>query len=142
MAWPQLPQRGFREQSLAQAIVGFPGLVVDAGRGHMYVDRVRAERDLDRLELAYLTHDLGYAALAEEDAAGLSELARQRDTVRGVLALKGQLLGPISLAAQLTDEQQRPLIYDAMLFEALTHHLCLRAAWQNARLAELHATAM
>jgi hypothetical protein len=139
-SWPQLPQRNFREQSLVQAAIGFPGLVIDSERGQIYVDRRRAEEELNRLELAYLKRDLGYAAQSEEEAAGLSELLRQRDSIRNVLAFKGQLLGPISVAAQLTDEQQRPLIYDPMLFEALTHHLCLRAAWQYSRLAELGVT--
>jgi hypothetical protein len=140
VAWPQLPQRSAREQSIAQAAFGFPGLMVDDARGLIYVDRAAAERDLDRLDLAYLQHDLTRAALAEEDAAGLAELVRQRDSVRGLLAVKGQLLGPVSLAAQLTDERQRPLIYDEMFFEALAHHLYLRAAWQCAQLASICPT--
>lgn len=140
LSWPQLPQRSFREQSLVQAAIGFPGLVVDPGRGHVYVDRAIAERGLERLGLAYLTHDITYAALSDEDAIGLAELIRQRDSLRGVLAIKGQLLGPISLAAQLTDENQRPLIYDNMYFEALGQHLHLRAAWQIAQLADLFPT--
>lgn len=140
LTWPQLPQRSFREQGLVQAAVGFPGLVIDPGRGHVYVDRAIAERGLDRLGLAYLTHDISYVALADEDALGLMELVRQRDSLRNVLAVKGQLLGPISLAAQLTDERQRPLIYDQMYFEALVQHLHLRAAWQTAMLADLFPT--
>jgi hypothetical protein len=137
LAWPQLPQRGFREQSFVQSAIGFPGLVIDAERARIYVDRRSAEREIDRLALAYLENDLTYAALADDDVAGLTELFRQRDSLRGVLALKGQLLGPISLAAQLTDERQRPLIYDSMFFEALGQHLRLRAAWQEMRLSNL-----
>jgi hypothetical protein len=140
LAWPQLPQRSFREQSLHQAAAGFPGLVVDAVRGQIYVDRAVAEHGMDQLGLAYLTNDLTRAALSEEDTAGLAELVRQREGLRGVLAVKGQMLGPVSLAAQLTDEHQRPLIYDEMFFEALAHHLHLRAAWQSAQLAQLHPT--
>lgn len=140
LTWPQLPQRSFREQGLVQAAVGFPGLVIDPGRGHVYVDRAIAERGLDRLGLAYLTHDISYAALSDDDALGLAELHRQRDSLRNVLAVKGQLLGPISLAAQLTDERQRPLIYDQMYFDALVQHLHLRAAWQTAQLAEISPT--
>jgi hypothetical protein len=142
VAWPQLPQRSFREHSLVQAALGFPGLVIDATKQQIYVDRAVAERELDRLELAYLTSAATGAALADDYAAGLSELVRQRDTLRGILLLKGQLVGPISLAAQLTDERQRPLIYDRALFDALVHHLHLRAAWQSSQLAELCPTTM
>jgi hypothetical protein len=136
LTWPQLPQRSFREQGLVQSLIGFPGAVIDAMHARAYVDRSAAERDLDRLGLAYLENDSDYAALAEDDAAGLDEVLRQSYTAQMPLALKGQLMGPISLATHITDEQQRPLIYDDVLFEALTQHLRLRAAWQEARLRE------
>jgi hypothetical protein len=137
LAWPQLPQRSFREQGFVQSAIGFPGLVIDATHARVYVDRARAENEMDRLALAYLQDRSPYAALAADDAPGLDELARQRDAARGALALKGQLLGPISLAAQLTDEHDQPLIYDDMLFDALAQHLRLRAEWQETQLLEL-----
>jgi hypothetical protein len=136
LAWPQLPQRSFREQSFVQSAIGFPGLVIDAARSRVHVDRRAAEHGLDRLALAYLENDIDYAALAPDDAAGLDELLRQGYTLKGTLALKGQLLGPISLATQITDDRQRPLIYNDTLFDALVQHLQLRAAWQEARLRE------
>src|SRR5262245_13271771 len=132
LAWPQLPARGFREQSFVQSAVGFPGLVVDAAQRRIFVDRAAAERGLDRLALAYLNDDIDHAALGPEDAIGIAELLRQSESLRGARALKGQLVGPISLAAHLTDDRQRPLIYDEMYLEALCHHLRLRAAWQEA----------
>jgi hypothetical protein len=138
LTWPQLPQRSFREQSFVQSAIGFPGLVIDPIHSRVYVDRGRAEREMDRLALAYLQDRSTYAALAPDDASGLEELTRQRDSLRGALALKGQLLGPISLAAQLTDEHDQPLIYDDMLFDALVQHLRLRAEWQEAQLLELN----
>jgi len=140
LAWPQLPQRGFQEQSFVQSAIGFPGLVIDAPQSRIYVDRAMAERAMDRLSLAYLENECEAHGLAPDSAAGLAELLRLGETPRGVLALKGQQLGPISLAAQLTDEHERPLIYDDMLFEALTQHIGLRAAWQEARLGELSGT--
>lgn len=76
LAWPQLPQRSFREQCLVQSIIGFPGLVVDAAALRVYVDRNEAERQIDSLLLAYLEHTIGYAALSADDAAGLAELTR------------------------------------------------------------------
>ncbi|MFN8566745.1 MAG: hypothetical protein U0Z44_04325 [Kouleothrix sp.] len=138
LAWPQLPQRSFREQSFVQSMLGFPGLVIDASKARVYVDRRRAERELDRLGLAYLEDRYTYGALDGEDAPGLDELVRQGDALHGSLALKGQLMGPISLATQLTDEHDQPLMYDDMLFDALVQHLSLRAEWQEARLSELN----
>jgi len=137
LAWPALPRLNRREQSLTQSALGFPGLTLDASSARVYVDRKRAERELDQLTLAYLESDSGYAMLAPEDASTLYELLRQGEAGRGIRALIGQTLGPISLALQLTDEQQRPLIYDDMLFDAITQHLRLRLMWQEASLSEL-----
>jgi hypothetical protein len=140
LAWPQLPQRSFREQSFVQSAIGFPGLVIDAERSRVHVDRKLAEQAVDRLGLAYLEDRNLYAALAADDAAGFEELLRQGDAARGARAVKGQIMGPISLAAQLTDERDSPLIYDEMLFEALAQHLGLRAEWQEGRLRGVNAT--
>ena len=138
LAWPQLPRRSFREESYVQSMQGFPGLVLDASQSRLYVDRRRAEQEMNALGLAYLEDRYSYTALNADDAAGLDELLRQGETLRGSRALKGQLMGPISLAAQITDEHDRPLIYDDMLFDALVQHLELRAEWQQARLSELN----
>lgn len=139
LAWPQLPQRGLRDQSFVQSMLGFPGLVIDPTQSRIYVDRRQAERELDALGLAYLQNRNAYGALAVEDAPGLEEMLRQGESLRARHALKGQLLGPVSLAAQITDEHDQPLMYDEMLFDALVQHLSLRAEWQEARLSEWNA---
>lgn len=139
LAWPQLPQRSFREQFLVQSIIGFPGLVVDATTLRVYVDHDEAERQIDSLLLAYLEHSIGYAALSTDDAAGLAEMVRSGGG-RDLRAVKGQILGPISVALQLTDEHEQPLIYDDMLFDAIAQMLRLRVAWQELRLSEVSPT--
>src|SRR4029450_5909396 len=136
LAWPQLPRRGFREQGFVQSAIGFPGLVIDAPQARVYVDRARAERALDRLGLDYLENDIAGHGLAADDAAGLAEILRQGEAPRGTLALKVQPLRPISLAAQLTDERERPLIYDESRFEALTQDLAVAATGRGARLGQ------
>ncbi|MCS6842141.1 MAG: hypothetical protein NZ701_15350 [Roseiflexus sp.] len=136
LAWPQLPQRSFREQCLVQSIIGFPGLVVDAAALRVYVDRNEAERQIDSLLLAYLEHTIGYAALSADDAAGLAELIRSGGR-RDLRAVKGQILGPVSVALQLTDEREQPLIYDDMLFDAIAQMLRLRVAWQELWLSKI-----
>ncbi len=138
LAWPQLPQRSFREQCLVQSMIGFPGLVVDAAAQRVYVDRNEAERQIDTLLLAYLEHTVSYAALGVDDAAGLAEIVRGGG--RDLYAVKGQILGPISVALQLTDEHEQPLIYDDMLFDAIAQMLRLRVAWQELQLSEISPT--
>lgn len=131
-----LPQRGFREHASIQSVLGFPGLVLDPHSKRVYVDRTEALPKLDHLALAYLQNQVAFAALAPDVLPLLTELRRLRG-VFAVQAIKINVTGPISLSLQLTDEQQRPLAYDAMLLEALAQHLTLRAAWHVAQLADL-----
>ena len=136
LTWPQLPQISFREQSFVQSAIKFPGLVLDQSTARIYVDRTDVEKEQIRLALAYLEHNAAYAAWSPHDALGLAELEYQATALRETRALKGQIMGPISLALQLTDEHQRPLIYDERLLEALGHFIWLRVIWQESYLSE------
>lgn len=126
---PILPHRSFREQEYVQSASGFPGLVLEPEAERVYVDRTNLERDIDRLSLAYLQDDLTFAAFKSENAPLLMEWLHRLEQRTERQAIKCQTVGPISLGLQLTDDQQRPLIYDPMLHEALAQHLVLRVSW-------------
>ena len=111
LAWPQLPQRSFREQSVVQSMLGFPGFVIDEAQSRAYVDRRRAERELDRLGLAYLEDRYTYVALSADDALGLDELLHQAEALRGVQALKGQ-------------KEILPLVYAAVHIPGMLNNHC------------------
>ena len=128
--WPQLPQRSFRERSVVQAAWGFPGVVVDERQRRVFVQRAASEAALPQLSLDFLQRRDNRAALTPTEAAGLFAMLPWLGNQPEQVGCKGQLLGPISLAAQLTDEAQIPLIADAVLFEGLVQHLCQRARWQ------------
>lgn len=134
-AWPAVPGRSFRETLLVQAAAGFPGLTIDPAYERISVDHAAAEIGLDRLGLAYLRGEPGLGALSAEHASGLGELLRLLGHGHKARALKGEMLGPVSLALQLTDEEDRPLAYDPALREALLHHLALRVAWHYEQLS-------
>jgi hypothetical protein len=128
--WPQLPQRSFRERSVVQAAWGFPGVVVDERQRRVFVQRAVSEAAVPQLSLDFLQRRDNRAALTPAEAAGLFAILPWLGNQPEQAGCKGQLLGPISLAAQLTDEAQIPLIADAVLFEGLVQHLCQRARWQ------------
>lgn len=140
LTWPQLPQRSFRERIHIQSASGFPGLVIDELTGQVYVDQNQAGTALDRLSLAYLQEDIGVGELTSNDAAGLMELLRTPAASFRAQAITSYMMGPVSLALHLTDEQHRPLIYNPMLLEALTQHLVMRVAWLSDKLTNLTDT--
>lgn len=137
LTWPQLPKRLLSEHRFIRSISGFPGLVVDNQTETLYVDRTKAEQDIDRISLAYLTNTIARGALNSNSSSGLIELLTvPRGWFEGV-AISTYLIGPISLGLYLTDEQQRSLMYDPILLEAITQLLALRVAWVSAQLANL-----
>ncbi|MFV9505119.1 MAG: hypothetical protein AB4911_11205 [Oscillochloridaceae bacterium umkhey_bin13] len=127
-----LSQRDPRDAALSLAAVGFPGLSLDAERERGSLTNPTTETELSRLGLAYLRGERASAALPHEQATALAETLRQLQRPHCVRA---ELTGPVSLALQLVDSDERPLAYDPALREALVQHLVLRAAWLRDQLA-------
>jgi hypothetical protein len=130
VVWPQLPQRSFRERSIVQSLWGFPGVHIDEAQRRIYVERADAEAALDTLALDFLLRRDTRPVLSPAEAMGLFAVLPFMAGFDAAIGCKGQLLGPISLAVQVTDEQQNPLIASGPLFEAVVQHVCQRAAWQ------------
>jgi methionine synthase II (cobalamin-independent) len=139
-AWPQLPRRSFKENMYAQYSEGFPGVVVDEGHERIWVDRSRdLDGGLERLYAAYMENDLDFAAISAEYAAGFHAFL---DVAAGRSwpAVKGSVTGPISWGLTVTDEDERAILYDDSLADAVAKHLRLKAAWQERELRKLSNT--
>ena len=124
--WPQLPKRSPKENIYLQFSEGFPGLVVEG-------DKPRIERigDFDlALEKLLTARDDNFDMypISADHAAGLYALPNllSQSTI-----VKGQITGPISLGLCITDSQNRGIIYDDTLAEALGKFLRLKARWQE-----------
>jgi hypothetical protein len=135
-AWPQLPQRSYRENMYAQYSERFPAVIVDLEAERTFVDRSRdLDPELERLYVAYLENDLDYGRTAPEYAAGLHFLLDNPGLLsKSPTALKGQVTGPISWGLVVVDENRRPLLYDEALADAIAKHLRLKASWQEEQL--------
>jgi len=134
--WPQLPRRSPLENMYTQFSQRFPGLVVDSEANRIYVDR---EADLDpaleRLYLAYLNNDLEFGLVTPDYAAGLEAFFQRLPQHRAtLLAIKGQVTGPVSWGLRVSDQARRPLLYDEILADAIAKFLRLKAAWQEQQL--------
>jgi len=135
--WPQLPRRTYLENMYVQFSEGFPGVTLADQR--IYVDRQGGlEPALERLYLAYFDSDLSLGRMGHQYAAGLGALLRREVALpQGLLALKGQVTGPVSWGLTVVDQNRRPILYDEVLCEAVAMHLRLKAAWQERELARL-----
>lgn len=137
VTWPRLPKRSFREQLFVQGAAGFPGIKIDNVAKRVYVDQHEAQEGIHHISLAYLRNNHAVGALSADHAAALTELLRIPGNVFGGSAIQSQQVGILSLGLYLTDEQERPLLYNPMLFEALVHLTALRSAWLSAKCATL-----
>jgi len=133
-AWPQLPKRSQLENMYAQFSQGFPGIVLENDK--VYVKRTA---DFDsQIEQLYndasedKPDDYGISA---EYAAGLHAFLALKERRPGMV--KGQLTGPITWGLCVTDREQRGILYDDLLAEALAKFLRLKAMWQERFLRQI-----
>ncbi len=120
--WPQLPNVSYSEDTYVQTIRGFPGAVVD----HQGL-RILFDEDLFYAGLEdYLELDPGddLFAVSPDDSltyAGFLERASPE-----YAALRGQFMGPISLALMVKDGEGKPVIYRDDVRELVIRHVANR----------------
>ncbi|MBO8128601.1 MAG: hypothetical protein H0Z39_05310 [Peptococcaceae bacterium] len=143
--WPQLPQRGSQEGFVLQ----FLNPLVENGllerRGEKVFFATDAPDWADRLANFYAL----YLAIEEGDEAVLNEFGMPESAAAGFYAfleevphlieraqaLKGQIVGPLTVGFQLTDQGGRPAYYDEQIRDVIVKNLALHARWQARTLA-------
>ena len=135
--WPQLVNKSFLEDMMAQFTERMPGIEVDPGAKKVFINRKRdIKKEIGELNERYASEDLEYFSFSEDYAAGFYEyLYRLKNYDNAILDyLKGQITGPVSLSFTVSDEKGIPLFFDEDLREAALKTLCARARWQAAKL--------
>ncbi|MFC2017323.1 methionine synthase [Chloroflexota bacterium] len=133
-AWPQLPKRSFLENMYVQFSQGFPGVVVK--EDSIYVDRSQElDKPLEQLYAAYLENNIDKYPTSPDYAAGLSSFLSIENL--SPLAVKGQIIGPISWGLTVTDDSRRAILYDDTLADAAAKLLRLKASWQEKTLSQI-----
>ena len=125
-AWPQLPQRSNLENMYIQYSEGFPGVVVEGSKIH--VER-SAEFDarLEKLYNAAAENNVDDYGISPGYAAGLHAFTAIEE--HHPRMVKGQITGPISWGLCVTDSEQRGILYDELLADAVASFLRLKAIW-------------
>lgn len=142
--WPQMVRRGYAEDMVPQGTRGFPGLVADPEARQVRLDP-GLPREMALAEFYELVWQdtLEPFALAPEEAAGFFALSRAVAALPSPPpALKGQVVGPVTLAGMVKDEQDKPVLFDAEFTQALALGLAKKAAWQAAHFRNLGAEAV
>ncbi len=142
--WPQLVRRGYAEDMVPQGARGLPGLVADpAARVVRLNPEVSREIALAEFYEVLWRDDLEPFSLTPEEAAGFFALCRMAaGQTPPPLGLKGQVVGPVTFAGMVKDDQEKPILYDRELTQAVSLGLAKKAAWQAHRFRELGAEAV
>ena len=127
--WPQMPQRSERESIVGQGLGVVEKLIERRNDGYGYQVQ---QGKLEAL-LAILHQSNG--ELSAENAAGFGafEEALSSGVFDSAIAVKGQIEGPITLAAYLF-HKDRPFLADPALFAAIAFHISQIIRWQIERL--------
>ncbi len=141
-AWPQLPNRSFLEDCFVQFCEGFPGVTIEgmpaegrSGEERMVVDRSSMREGLRRLESVFNEKQVDEFSISPRFAAGLHRFLSL--PVSG-MAVKGQVIGPLSWCMSVLDLTGKPVIDDQVAAQGVAQFLGMKAAWQEARLRELN----
>ena len=131
--WPQLPERDMREEMIVQYTEGLPFLKLVPEEKKIYVDM--PEDNTDELETfynKYLSEDAGLFSISDNHALGFSNMIRllKEKKPKGLRAIKGQIVGPITLAGSLKDPEQIVALHNPVLFDIIVKLLAMKASWQ------------
>jgi len=134
--WPQFVRRTHLEDMTIQFSEGLPLLTLE-GKA-LVLSQGQMEKELVSFYERYLADDIESFAISPEYAPGLYEmttLVRQHPREVGPY-IKGQTVGPVTLAAAVKDREGRFLFYYPDLVDACTKGLAIRALWQVRELSK------
>lgn len=106
--WPQLPRISYYEDMYAQFSQHFPGIIVDEENKKLLFDSSKFEKELTEYSLK----------MADPKAFTLSERYSGiyhrflNENLSKFIAIRGQLIGPVSFGFRVIDENNRSIIYN------------------------------
>jgi hypothetical protein len=147
--WPQLPVF-LAEGMLRQFLPGLPGVSETEGRLAIDTEKDDFEAEILAFYEEYLAVAEGGGdlvdsrfALSEKEAKGfftlLDKANRDKETL---VALKGQITGPITFCTGLVDQHGRAIFYNDQLRDAAVKLLALKARWQTRKMKEITDTVL
>ena len=131
--WPQLPQRDFREHMDIQYSEALPGLRINTAGKRVFFDTSGdLTPELETFFGRFIEKDYGFFRLSEEYAPGFYAMLRALE--KGLPAkarfIKGHITGPLTAGISFKDQDNRDIVHNDVLFDAVVKGLAMKAAWQ------------
>jgi len=136
--WPQFVNRSYMEDMIVQFSEGLPLLEIREQERTIVasMDGDGMESELVTFYDHFLGEDVDYFAMSREFAPGLYELVDLMGQLpeKWGAYIKGQVVGPVTFVASVTDQEGRPLFHNPDLCEAMVKGLSIKALWQIRKL--------
>lgn len=123
-AWPQLPQKGFRENMYVQYSEGFPGVILDEQNQKIHIDCEKAFSESEGFYRQFIDNNFDNFQISGEYSAGFYEMKKN------VPYFKCQTTGPITFGLGIKDENGRSIFYNEQLKDIVIKHIAMKSVWQ------------
>lgn len=131
--WPQLPKLSFNENMYVQYSYNLPGIKIDEKNKKVYIQTDKAE-NIEEFYKDIIEEKIEKFAYKRKHFAGFYTILEMKEKLKKILAIKGQITGPISLGLQLTDENLKSILYNTTFMEIIIENLKMMARWQESAL--------
>lgn len=135
--WPQLPHVSYYEDMYAQFSQHFPGIVVDEENNRLNFETARFEKELGDYSLKM--SDPEAFSLSEQYSVVYHRFLQEK--LDEYIAIRGQLIGPVSFGFKVVDENKRPVIYNESVKTILYDFITRKINIQYRELAEKNENA-
>jgi len=113
-----------------QVSPGLPFLRVDADRGSaLFNSEVDEAEELEKVYRAYLSGETGGYAFPPGYASGFDGMLEALRGNPDLQFFKGQMVGPITFGLAVQDGQNRDVIHNEVVFDAMIKGLIMRGRW-------------
>ncbi|NUO09858.1 MAG: hypothetical protein HUU08_14470 [Candidatus Brocadia sp.] len=137
--WPQLPKLSAKEDMCIQYTEGLPCITIGADGKTVSID---ASQDtsgaLAGFYDAYLKNDPDLFRISPECSAGFYAMIEQlnKSPQKSFRAIKGQVVGPITLAGSLKLSTGITALYSEEFFDVIIKLMAMKAYWQFTKLSQ------
>jgi len=143
--WSQVPRRDLREDMCIQYTEGLPCAYIDKEKKELSIDDAKDTTvELEKFYEAYLENDPSLFAISREYSAGFYTMLERLEKSRpsSLRALKGQVVGPITLAGSLKLSSGILALYSEEFFDVIIKLLSMKAYWQLTKLSRYNLPVM
>ena len=137
--WPQLPKISTKEEMCIQYTEGLPCIKIHEDGKTVNIDDTQdTSVGLERFYELFLKNDPDLFAISPECAAGfytmLNKLKNQPS--KAIRAVKGHVIGPITLAGSLKLSSGITALYSEEFFDVIIKLISMKAYWQFTKLSQ------